>query len=133
MRKVMSRRYWNQTIGRAAVAAAQCLIAALLYCATEVCAQHLPVRRFSVNDGLANNAVRCIFQDSKGYLWFGTNDGLSRFDGYRFTNYGLRDGLEYPFVATIIEDRQGRIWVGGSGLARLTDQSEQPFSLRQGD
>ena len=135
MRKVMNRRYWNQALGLTAVAAAQCLIAVLLYGAPKVCAQHLPVRHYSVNDGLANSNVRCVYQDRKGYLWFGTGDGLSRFDGYRFTSYGPRDGLEHPVVHTIIEDRQGRIWVGtwGSGVARLTDQSERTFSLGQGD
>jgi hypothetical protein len=86
-----------------------CSVAMLSCGGFEVCAQQVPVRHYSVNDGLANNVVRCVFQDSKGYLWFGTFDGLSRFDGYRFTNYGPRDGLEHPVINTIIEDRQGHI------------------------
>ena len=57
----------------------------------------------------------------------GTWDGLSRYDGYRFTNYGQRDGLEQPFINSVVEDRQGRIWVStwGSGVARLRDGSQE--------
>ena len=55
--------------------------------------QRLPLRRYGIDDGLAHNVVGAIFQDSKGYLWFGTAEGLSRFDGYSFTNYGRNEGL----------------------------------------
>jgi len=61
-------------------------------------AQQLPIRRYNVSDGLAHSGVRCIHQDAKGYLWFGTWDGLSRFDGYRFTNYDVHDGLGHILI-----------------------------------
>src|SRR5262249_35825330 len=85
--------------------------------------QQLSIRRYGVSDGLAHNGVRCVHQDAKGYIWFGTQEGLSRFDGYRFINYGASDGLNLPFINTIAEDRRGRLWVGtnGGGVARFLD------------
>lgn len=70
--------------------------------------------------------VRVIYQDAKGYLWIGTGDGLSRFDGQRFVNYGAREGLEHRYINAIAEDRQGRLWLGtyGAGIARLIDRTE---------
>jgi ligand-binding sensor domain-containing protein len=117
----------------AAVATTQCIVAALLCSAPQIYAQQLSVRRYSVNDGLPDKSVRCIYQDAKGYLWFGTADGLSRFDGYRFTNYRAGDGLDHPVVNAITEDPRGRLWVGtwGSGVARLASESLDALSLKQ--
>jgi hypothetical protein len=50
----------------------------------------VPATRFAhltTSDGLANAHVEVIFQDSQGFMWFGTHDGLSRYDGYHFTTY----------------------------------------------
>src|SRR5438094_461661 len=117
----MSRGRLSQSISYAAVAAAQCLAAMLLHSAPSVCAQQLSVRRYDVSDGLAHSHVGAIHQDAKGYLWFGTREGLSRFDGYRFTNYGTREGLGNMIINAIVEDRQGQLWVAtnGGGVARL--------------
>src|SRR5215471_9764926 len=92
-------------------------------------AQQLPIHRYSVSDGLAQNTVHCIHQDAKGYMWFGTAEGLSRFDGYRFTNYGTSEGLGHSFINAIAEDRQGHIWIGtnGGGVSRLIDDPREAF------
>ncbi len=89
-------------------------------------AQQLSIRRYGVSEGLAHSSVHSIHQDKKGYLWIGTREGLSRFDGYRFTNYGVRDGLGHPFVNVVAEDGRGRIWVGtnGAGVACLVDEPQ---------
>ena len=88
-------------------------------------AQQLSLRRYGAAQGLAHNSVYCIYQDSKGYMWFGTGEGLSRFDGYRFTNYTTRDGLEHNNVTDITEDPGGRLWVATpKGVARFVDQAE---------
>src|ERR1051325_8572611 len=86
-------------------------------------AQRLPFHNYGVLDGLAHMRVGAVYQDKKGYLWFGTWEGLSRFDGYRFTNYGINDGLGNAVVNAITEDRQGRLWVAtnGGGVSRLID------------
>lgn len=111
----------------------QCLsVVLLLLFALPINAQRLPIRHYDVVDGLAHSRVGAIYQDRKGYLWFGTREGLSRFDGYRFTNYGINDGLGQIIVNAIAEDRQGRLWVGtnGGGISRLLDDPQENSSLR---
>lgn len=88
-------------------------------------------RHYDVREGLAHSIVTCIHQDTKGYLWFGMQEGLSRLDGYDVTNYGLRDGLKSLHITTITEDRQGRLWVGThGGVARLIDDPQDPAARR---
>ena len=55
-------------------------------------AAQIAARRYTVEEGLAHNFVSRIYQDSRGYIWFGTQEGLSRFDGERLTSYGTADG-----------------------------------------
>jgi diguanylate cyclase (GGDEF)-like protein len=80
--------------------------------------------RLSVNEGLSQSTVFSAFQDSAGYMWFGTEDGLNRFDGYAFKVYKHRphDPASLPsnFVWQIDEDASGDLWIGtdGGGLVR---------------
>jgi ligand-binding sensor domain-containing protein len=94
----------------------------------EATAQQLFVRQYSVADGLVQSRIASLYQDSRGYLWIGTFDGLSRFDGERFTNYRRADGLPSTLVTSIAEDRRGRLWVAthGGGLARLIEDPREP-------
>jgi PAS domain S-box-containing protein len=66
--------------------------------------------------GLSHNTVRCILQDSQGFMWFGTPDGLNRYDGYTFTVYRHRrsdpDSLSGNVVTALYEDRTGTLWIG---------------------
>jgi ligand-binding sensor domain-containing protein/two-component sensor histidine kinase len=106
--------------------------ALLCWCALPAVAQKVSLRRYDVADGLANSAVKSIHQDKKGFIWIGTQEGLSRFDGYAFVNYGVRDGLGHPLVNDVAEDRQGRLWVAtnGGGVSLLLDrQTELPKGL----
>jgi ligand-binding sensor domain-containing protein/signal transduction histidine kinase len=74
-----------------------------------------------VDDGLPSNLVSHAFQDSQGYLWFATPDGLSRFDGYRFVNYG-GDELGNRTVFQIRETRDRTLWIGTNrGLVRFNE------------
>jgi ligand-binding sensor domain-containing protein len=84
----------------------------------------IAVRRYTVEDGLANSFVTVIYQDSRGYLWLGTRDGLSRFDGERFVNYGAAAGLPTGNVRAVVEDSGQRLWVATweGGLSRLIDE-----------
>jgi len=110
----------------------QSFAAVLLLSIPPVCAQQLSVRHYDVSDGLAHSYVGAIHQDAKGYLWFGTREGLSRFDGYRFTNYGTLEGLGNMIINAIVEDRQGQLWIGtnGGGVARLIDDPRAATSSR---
>ena len=70
----------------------------------------------TINDGLSYNTVNCIFRDSRGFMWFGTNDGLNKYDGYNFTVY--RHNPENPSsigdnrIYAIDEDANGNLWIG---------------------
>ncbi len=66
--------------------------------------------QYTSKDGLPANNIYMGFQDSKGYMWFGTDAGLSRFDGYTFKNFGIQDGLPDTDIFDILEDKKGRIW-----------------------
>src|SRR5262245_25466895 len=86
-------------------------------------AQQYQLRHYGVAEGLAHGAVHSIYQDRKGYIWFSTREGLSKFDGYAFVNFGERDGLGQQFINSVTEDNQGRMWVGtnGAGVALFLD------------
>ncbi len=70
----------------------------------------------SVEQGLSNTNVTAIFQDSDGFMWFGTNDGLNKYNGYEMKVYrkNLRDtlGLLSNQINSIVEDKKGNLWVG---------------------
>ncbi len=70
---------------------------------------------FTIEDGLSNSRVTCLLQDSKGYLWIGTYDGLNRYDGYNFKIYRHQpfDSLSISnnHITSITEDDKGNIWV----------------------
>ncbi|MCO6492252.1 MAG: histidine kinase [Phaeodactylibacter sp.] len=69
-------------------------------------------RNYSTQHGLPSPEVYCAFQDSQGYLWFGTDNGAARFDGYAFRTYDAQNGLASNVVFDIYEDAKGRIWFG---------------------
>jgi ligand-binding sensor domain-containing protein len=80
----------------------------------------LPIRTYSTADGLAADSVYGIFADSRGFLWFSTMEGISRFDGYRFITYGVEEGLPHGVISAMIETRSGEHWIGTPrGLSRI--------------
>ena len=72
--------------------------------------QTYPYSHFTVKDGLPSSLVYHVFQDSKGYIWFATENGVSRYDGYEFKNFSKSDGLPDNTVFEIIEDSKNRVW-----------------------
>jgi ligand-binding sensor domain-containing protein len=73
-------------------------------------AQQPVFKNFQVKDGLPSSEVYDVFQDSKGYMWFCTDKGVSRYDGYSFRNYSTENGLPDNTVFGAFEDHKGRIW-----------------------
>lgn len=74
--------------------------------------------------GLPNNSVTAVMKDSFGYIWVATQDGLARYDGYRFLSYGVKEPLyrlKGNYVYTLCEDRQKRLWVGSDAGLDLID------------
>ncbi|HTI07595.1 MAG TPA: two-component regulator propeller domain-containing protein [Puia sp.] len=85
-----------------------------------------PVTYLGIEQGLSNNSVTCVFQDHKGFMWFGTYDGLNRYDGYNFYIFRNRltdaNSLPNNRIASIVEDSSKRIWIGTrSGVARYDE------------
>ncbi|MCP4150829.1 MAG: histidine kinase [bacterium] len=88
--------------------------------------------------GLSQSTVHSIFQDSKGFMWFGTRNGLNRYDGYEFKKYyyvpGDPTSLSDNTILTIYEDRAGRLWVGTHrGGINILDREKDTFSHFQHD
>ena len=92
------------------------LVLPLLACFASVAhGEKLPIKTYTTADGLRNNVINKIVRDSRGFLWFCTNEGLSRFDGYGFTNYGTQQGLPHTVVNDLLETREGEYWVASNG------------------
>ena len=76
-------------------------------------------KRITVDDGLSQTTAQYLFQDSKGYMWIGTTDGLNRYNGHDFEIYKYREGrnesISNNYISAINEDEHGYIWVGTSG------------------
>lgn len=102
------------------------LIVCLFLLVTFVQAERLPVKTYTVADGLLRDTVYRIRQDSRGFLWFCTNEGISRFDGAGITNFTAADGLPDRIVNDFFETKNGTIYIATrKGLARLN-----PHGLR---
>ena len=95
-------------------------------------------QRLTVEDGLSENAVPAIVQDEQGYMWFGTREGLDRYDGYDFTIYASDPAdpttLSNSFITTLYVDRDGTLWIGTfhGGLNRF-DWEHGTFTHYQND
>ena len=66
--------------------------------------------RYTPDQGLPSSEIFCTLQDSKGFIWFATDMGVSRFNGYEFENFSIQDGLTDNTILNLFEDHRGRIW-----------------------
>lgn len=104
----------------------------LLFLMGNLAAQPKPeLVQYTTEEGLSNNNVRCALQDSKGFVWLGTNDGLNRFDAYSFQVFTydptITNGLSDNGILALLEDRAGNIWIGtnNGGLNRYNPKNNQ--------
>ena len=94
---------------------------------------HVKFEHITVDQGLSQNTGRVLFQDSRGLLWVGTQDGLNRYDGYNFLVYEHNpldpNSLSDNFIFSIAEDDDGFLWVGtnGGGLNRFDPKTDKFF------
>ena len=113
------------------------LILCLLLIVLSVSAQQNNIRfkRITINDGLSLSSVYCIHQDSKGFMWFGTEDGLNKYDGKNFIIYRSdpdnSNTISYKWIEQIFEDSEGKLWLGSrGGLSRFDPVDEQFIQYR---
>ena len=99
---------------------------------------NLKFNHLQTEHGLSSNVINCIFQDKDGFMWFGTDAGLNRFDGFKIRTYGygpdVSNGLSNEVIKCINQDRNGIIWIGTEwGLNRLdplTNSITHHFSVK---
>jgi len=93
---------------------------------------NLRFQYLTTDEGLAQNTVDCIFQDSYGFMWFGTWNGLCRYDGYNFRTFQkgyTQRSLPDNFVRAICEDTSGNLWVGTANGIVIYNLKNETFNL----
>ncbi len=92
-------------------------------------AQLYNFQTYSLDEGLSQSEVNCIYEDSRGYLWIGTSGGgINRFDGKQFVSYEEKDGLCGQIINSIVEDANKNLWIG-SRLNSLCTFDGKKFQL----
>ena len=90
-------------------------------------------KHYEVEHGLSNNTVLCSVQDKKGFMWFGTIDGLNRFDGYTFktfrNNPSNKKSIGNNSIFHLYADNDGNLWAGTSKGLFKYDPIEESFTL----
>ncbi|MXV51006.1 histidine kinase [Pedobacter sp. HMF7647] len=90
-------------------------------------------RRYQVENGLSHNTVFCSMQDSDGFMWFGTKDGLNRFDGYSFKTFRYDSekpgSLSEGPIYSLYSDKKKRLWVGTFNGLYIYNPAKENFSL----
>lgn len=90
-----------------------------------VFAQQQLFRSYTVSQGLPNNSIRNIYQDSKGFIWIGTWEGLSKYDGHRFINFTENNGLPHNMINDLVETGEGKMMVAmNNGSTSIIDHDK---------
>lgn len=93
--------------------------------------QHYTFSNYSINKGLSQSVVNCVFQDSKGYIWLGTQNGLDRFDGREFKLFRFNpadsNSISNNWIYAISEDRENNLWIGTKGGLHKYFRKENRF------
>ncbi|QCR21175.1 two-component regulator propeller domain-containing protein [Pontibacter sp. SGAir0037] len=109
------------------------IVAFLLFFPLLLIGQPYYFKHYQAEQGLSNNSITSSLQDKEGFLWFGTKDGLNRFDGYNFKAYYYNpkdlNSIGSNHINRLYEDSKGHLWVGtGKGLYRYNSKTES-FTL----
>ncbi|MDP3642009.1 MAG: two-component regulator propeller domain-containing protein [Bacteroidota bacterium] len=97
-------------------------------------AQNYPTRHFTMRDGLPSMSIRCVYKDSRGLMWIGTDAGLCTFDGKSFRIFKPSEGLTANKIWAIAEDEEGNLWFGsyGDGLYKYDGIHFKRFTKKNG-
>jgi len=103
---------------------------AILQGALALKADQLPARAYTTSDGLPVNRMNDILADRLGFLWFASEEGLTRFDGYKFQTFGIADGLPAKSITALLQDRDGSYWLGtAKGLCHFDGTAFRLYPL----
>lgn len=96
--------------------------------------QRPPFKVFNIDNGLPSNMVRCVFKDSKGLIWIGTQSGLVRYDGKNFFVFDESTGFAASEIWSIIEDGYGNLWFStyGKGVVKYNGKSFTSYNALNG-
>jgi ligand-binding sensor domain-containing protein/signal transduction histidine kinase/CheY-like chemotaxis protein/AraC-like DNA-binding protein len=94
--------------------------------------QDTKFEQYGINEGLSQNTVSCILQDRKGFMWFGTRDGLNKYDGYKFIVYKRnlqnKNSISANDIKSIVEDEHGNLWIATwAGGLNVFNPREETF------
>jgi signal transduction histidine kinase/ligand-binding sensor domain-containing protein len=109
------------------------LLGSIILISGELChaQENIRFQRISVNDGLSQSDIRCMVQDTLGFLWIGTRDGLNRYDGLEFQRYRRETGdstsLQFNQIWSLVTDSIGNIWMGSAGGISVYSYREDNF------
>lgn len=104
-----------------------------LLCTVFMQAEPFYFKHYQVQDGLSNNTIRCCVQDTQGFMWFASRDGLNRFDGYAFRIF--RNDSDQPnsignnVTNSLMVDQRGNLWVGTNGGLYRYNPEKEDFTL----
>ncbi|MFD2888703.1 hybrid sensor histidine kinase/response regulator transcription factor [Chitinophaga cymbidii] len=109
-----------------------CIVTFFMLPARESNGQQILFRKYSVAEGLPSSTVRAIAQDDQGYMWFGTKNGLSRFDGYQFRNFQYKKNdtasIGNNFIHCITRFDSTHLWIGTENGIYIFDLEKEQFS-----
>ncbi|MFN0158352.1 MAG: two-component regulator propeller domain-containing protein [Bacteroidota bacterium] len=119
---------------------ALCVFLVVMVPAHTAAQRHIKFAHLTTKAGLSQSAVNCIFQDRQGFMWFGTQDGLNRFDGYTFTTFknspADSTSINDNFIYSILEDGNGDLWITTLNRPEMLNKfnrATESFSHRPAD
>ena len=115
------------------------LISILMLALSGTAQYHFSFSHYTSDNGLSQNSITAVMKDHKGYMWFGTRDGLNRFDGYNFTLFNSKPDKKLSILSnrilTIKEDKWGSIWVKTYDeiIYRINQSTEELTRIEKGN
>ncbi|TYR37119.1 response regulator [Sphingobacterium phlebotomi] len=110
-----------------------CILGVFIWINLPLFGQSYNFRQYHVENGLSHNTVMCSLQDKYGFMWFGTKNGLNRFDGYHFRVYRhdpeQAGSFGHNFIHSLLEDKNGFLWVGTLKGLYQYDPTQDTFTF----